>query len=478
MMRLAAAPKPASPVLPAPPLKAPRPAAVLPPADEAASAATAVPGDEDPPEALEALSAFMRQKPRRRRLGNGLWLISLPAPGDQVGVVLSAQMGARHDPAGQAGLGFALLQAMSLRSRYLDAQGHQALVEESGGRASLQLGEDFCAFTAQGPAAQLARLMWAVAERFGNAELDEAGLALARRRLAQARQAAQLAHPYARLDEAACAQGFLTHPYQRGLLGEPAGWAALSLDALRQHRGAWLRPDNAALIVTGRFDAAELDRLAETLFGSLRAPVQAAGEQQRWVEPARPASQSLVLQGWRAPLPAVALVWQLPPADSPERPLWELAQAVLGQGRSGRLVETLVQEQGVAHSLVLQLRQHAQAGLLVARAVAARGQAAGPLLAALRRELLRLAEEPISAPELDKARRLLRVQLQRDALDPVALAGHLARQQWQQGGVLRSLQQSFEAWSAVDGAQIQRLWRERMLGAAWLSLSHPGGGDA
>ena len=194
-----------------------------------------------------------------------------------------------------------------------------------------------------------------------------------------------------------------------------------------------------------------------------------AAEAREFREARRPQSQTLTLSLARAPLPAAALVWQMPRADDPSTPMWQMARALLGLGRSGRLTDTLVDEKALAHPLSLRLEQHRDAGLMVVQALAAHGQTAAPLAQALQQEVLRLADEPVTDEELDKAKAMLR----RETLSVEWTADRLARAlgtAWAVRGDAGAPARDMAVWVKLSGAELQQFWRKQVVQAPVLTL--------
>lgn len=461
-------------------------------------------------------------------LPNGLQWLARRVPGSQAAVRVAYRVGARDDPPGRAGLSHLVLRALSAgASRYLEAGRFQRLLAQAGGSGGVQPDEDFSALDTLVPAHQLERVLWAEAERMSNPLLDEAALTLALAQLRQAHQQA-LMPPYARLEQAAVRQGYLLHPYQRGALGDPDQLADVGPAELKAFHAAHFRCDRALLVVSGEFDAEQLARWVQHHFGSIRPPLPGAGPSPSATlatsapspvasptpqspgpapappaspnaapssgsappvqEPRRPQSQTVRLALPRLPLPAAALVWQAPPAGDPQALHWQMAHALLGRGRSGRLTDTLVDEQGLAHQLSLRLVQHQQGGLLIAQGLGARGQSAAPLAEALKREVLRLPDEPISPEEFDKARALLRRAWQAREATPEALARTLSESWIRRGDPLAASTDlaALEPPAANRGAAqagltseaVQQLWRRLVVPAPVLTLLCDAGGAA
>ena len=454
-----------------------------------------------------------------QRLPNGLLWLARPVPGSQVAVRVVYRCGGRDDPTGRSGLSHLVLRLIAGASRYLEPGQFHRLIASAGGRTRIEIDEDFAALQTVVPAPQLERVLWAEAERMSNPRLDPDTLASARQQLRQAVQE-PLLNPYARLDLAVQRHGYLTHPYQRGALGDPEQLKDLDIDAVRAFHAARFGCDRALLVVTGAFDEGALARWVMHYFGSIRppmppsavtaapavsptasatpasglpalsssgsaavpvtppaaaspalpvAPAASVAEPRELRESRRPQSQTLKLSLAQAPLPAAALVWQVPRADDPSLPTWQLAQALLGLGRSGRLTDTLVDEKALAHQLSLRLDAHRDAGLLVAQALAAHGQTAAPLAQALQQEVLRLADEAITDEELGKAKALLR----RETLSAEWTADRLARAlgtAWAVRGDAGAAAKDMAVWIKLGGADVQQFWRRQVVQAPVLTL--------
>ncbi|UXH78709.1 M16 family metallopeptidase [Roseateles amylovorans] len=477
-----------------------------------------------------------------QRLPNGLHWLARPVPGALASVRVVYRVGARDDPTGRSGMTHLALRLTAGASRYLEPGQFHRLIAQAGGTTTLEIDDDFAALQSTVLAPHLERLLWAEAERMSNPRLDPDTLVRGR---AQLRQAAQqpLLQPYGRLDLAVQRHGYLTHPYQRGTLGDPDQLRDLDVEELRAFHAANFRTDRALLVITGAFDEGALARWVMHYFGSIRSPMGAAGSASAAVgssamasssssgnasavpapspkaelagsaaspgmsssaasaaasstpsgsagsaassnasgegreprEPReardarRPQSQTLKLSLPQAPLPAAALVWQVPRLDDASSPAWRLAHALLGRGRSGRLTDTLVDELAVAHHLNLRLVQHQQAGLLVAQALAAHGQTAAPLAAALLKEVLRLADEPVSDEELDKAKALLKREWQAGEWGASTLAKTLA-DAWVLRGDVSAPAKDAALWARLTADDVQQLWRRQVVQAPVLTL--------
>lgn len=405
-----------------------------------------------------------------QRLPNGLLWLARPVASTQAAVRVVYRCGGRDDPTGRSGMTHLVLRLVAGASRYLEPGQFNRLVASAGGRSGLEIDEDFAALQTVVPAHQLERVLWAEAERMSNPRLEPDALVTARQQLRQAVQAPQL-HPYARLDLAVQRHGYLTHPYQRGALGDAEQLKDLDIDTVRAFHANRFGCDRALLVVTGAFDEAAVSRWVMHYFGSIRPPMPpaTASEPVDVRESRRPQSQTQKLSLAQAPLPAAALVWQVPRADDPTLPIWQLAHALLGLGRSGRLIDTLVDEKALAHQLSLRLDTHRDAGLLVAQALAAHGQTSAPVAQALQQEVLRLADEPVTDEELNKAKALLRRQTLSDDWTADRLARSLGTA-WAVRGDAGAPAKDMATWVKLSGAEVQQFWRKQVVQTPVLTL--------
>ena len=123
----------------------------------------------------------------------------------------------------------------------------------------------------------------------------------------------------------------------------------------------------------------------------------------------------------------------------------------------------------MAHQLSLRLDAHRDAGLLVAQALAAHGQTAAPVAQALQQEVLRLADEPVTDEELNKAKALLRRQTLSDDWTADRLARSLGTA-WAVRGDAGAPAKDMAAWIKLSGAEVQQFWRKQVVQAPVLTL--------
>ena len=190
-------------------------------------------------------------------------------------------------------------------------------------------------------------------------------------------------------------------PLGREICGEEAGIRALPDETIRDFWRTTYRPANTVVAVAGDIDHETAVQLAANAFGTgngtvpgfAPAPALPAGE--RVLVGKRPTAQAQLVVG----LPALR-------RDDPDAWTLSLLNAVLGDGMSSRLFQSVREELGLAYDISSGLVDYADAGALEISA-GVDPDALDDALKAIIVELVRLRDEPIPADELERAKRYL-----------------------------------------------------------------------
>lgn len=340
----------------------------------------------------------------QRTLANGLQVIASPDPrAATVSVQVWYRVGGKDDPVGRSGFAHLFEHMMFKATKHMKAEQFDRLTEDVGGMNNAFTAEDMTGYEALVPSNHLERILWAEAERMSSLTVDQANFDSERLVVQEEFRQRVLAEPYGLLFNAMASEGFERHPYRRPVIGSIEDLNAATLDDVRHFHATYYRPDNAVLIVTGGFEPKQLDAWVDRYFGSLQRPATPI-PRVNVAEPRLARDRVVALSGANVPLPAALLIWQAPKVASPDTKALRVAQALLSAGESSRLNEALVYRQNIAQSAGFEAAQYADAGLLIAFAIAAGKQRAEHLVAPLMHEITRLAQGPISAAELDKVK--------------------------------------------------------------------------
>jgi zinc protease len=365
--------------------------------------ALAAPVAAQPPE-----TAVPRIDYQLRVLPNGLKLYSLRDPStSNVAIQMWYGVGSKNDPAGRSGFAHLFEHLMFKGTRDMPPEFIDRLTEDVGGSNNASTNDDYTNYFEVVPANHLERLLWAESERLGGLVVDEANFKSERAVVEEELRQRVLADPYGRLYSLDIPEAsFAVHPYHRPPIGSIADLDASTLDDVRGFHAVYYRPDNVSLIVAGNFDPAQLDAWVDKYFGPIPRPAGAI-PQVTAVEPARTGAKLVDAYGPNVPLPAVVLTYAAPEAASPDAAALQVLDAILTTGKSSRLYQSLVYRQRLAESVLSDADLRRQPGLFMVGAVMAGGKTPDQGEAALRAELDRLRETPVTTAELTAARNQL-----------------------------------------------------------------------
>jgi len=407
----------------------------------------------------------------QRTLANGLELIAVPdARAATVSVQVWYRVGGKDDPVGRSGFAHLFEHMMFKATRHMKAEQFDRLTEDVGGMNNAFTAEDMTAYESLVPSNHLERILWAEAERMSSLTVDQANFDSERKVVQEEFRQRILADPYGLLFNAMAPEGFEQHPYKRPVIGSIADLDAATLDDVRRFHAAYYRPDNAVLIVTGGFDAQQLDAWVDRYFGVLKRPSTAIARV-KVTEPLRSQDRVAALTGPNVPLPATLLIWQGPKAASPDTKALRVAQALLSGGESARFNEALVYRHNIAQSVGFETALYADAGLLVAYAIAAGKAQAEHLTAPLMREIARLARNPISAQELDKVKTGLLTAALVERETPQGRAHAIGEAVILQGDA-SAVNRELIDLQTVSAADVQRVLKHYVLNAKRVTINY------
>ena len=197
-------------------------------------------------------------------------------------------------------------------------------------------------------------------------------------------------------------QSYFWHGYSRPTIGARSDIEDAPFSALQAFHRKHYRPDNAALIVSGNFDAQRVLALASRLFVEARNPPSPKIASWTREETRATTNRSEIV------LPAgktiVASAWKLPGLGERQTYALDLGVAAICDEDWGSLRKDLVLERKVAVSVSCGTQIHRDYGLLIATASAGPQADAEALSQALREHVEAAATKGVTAPQLERAR--------------------------------------------------------------------------
>ncbi len=408
---------------------------------------------------------------RDRTLPNGLRVVTVE---DHSSPTVSVQVwygvGGKDDPAGRSGFAHLFEHLMFKSTRYLANEQFDRLTEDVGGSNNASTREDVTNYFEVVPSNHLQRLLWAEAERMSNLDVNEANFRSERAVVQEEYRQHVLADPYGRFFEALAPHSYQVHPYRRGVIGNIAELDAASLDDVRAFHRTYYRPDNALLVVAGDFDQAELDGWVDTYFGAIGRPATPI-PRVNVTEPERTRDSTYRETGPNVPLPAVALTWLGPTARSPDAAALHVASALLAEGDSSRLHESLVYRKEIAQHIGFSLDSTTDAGIIVAYAIGARGATPAALADALRAGIVKLATGPIPPAELAKVKLQMVTQELEERETPIGKGMAIGEAVMYRGDPAY-VNRELDELQAVTAADVQRVLRRYVLDGKQVTVEY------
>ena len=342
---------------------------------------------------------------KSRTLPNGMKVYySVDRTTPNVTVQVWYGVGAKDDPGGRSGFAHLFEHLMFKATRDLPSESFDRMTEDVGGFNNAFTANDTTAYYEVVPANHLERLLWAEASRLGSLVVDEASFKSERDVVKEELRQRVLANPYGRFFRIEIPKASYTvHPYKRPGIGSIEDLDAATIDDVLNFHATYYRPDNAALIVVGNFDEAQLNAWVDRYFGPLASPTSKM-PRVTVKEPARKGSKVVTAYAPNVPLPAVAITWQAPAASDPDTAALTVLDAILSGGKSSRLYNSLVYSQQIAQNAFSNNEGAAQPGLFYVAAIMAGGKSADEGEKALMAEIARLRDAPPTAAELAEAK--------------------------------------------------------------------------
>src|SRR5215217_6796856 len=272
---------------------------------------------------------------KSRVLPNGLKVFySTDRTTPNVTVQVWYSVGSKDDPNGRSGFAHLFEHLMFKATHDLPSETFDRMTEDVGGFNNAFTADDMTAYYEVVPANHLERLLWAEASRLGSLVVDEASFKSERDVVKEELRQRVLADPYGRFFRIEIPKAsYTTHPYKRPGIGSIEELDAATIDDVLAFHETYYRPDNAALIVVGNFDEAQLNGWVDKYFAPLKTPAKPL-PRVTVKEPARTQARTVTAYAPNVPLPAVAITWQGPAASDKDTAALTVLDAILAGGKS------------------------------------------------------------------------------------------------------------------------------------------------
>jgi len=284
-----------------------------------------------------------------------------------------------------------------------DAQKLAPFIESLGGQINATTLRDFAHVDLVVPSRYLERVLPVVTKAVFEASFTEQAcqreLAVVKREITDRRERADIY-----MDEMLWQLAYDKHPYGRPIGGSVEDVDKLSYETANQFYRRFYVPNNMTILAAGDVEPAWLHGRLKQLTATYQS------RDTKWQEPPLdpPLTQTRVkAEPVQREISLLSFAWRAPGIDDkPGVCATDLVYTLLGQSGVGRLITRLINDQKLVLSADVEFLTQKQPGLLTITAVVPVGREEEAQVAIVK-EMQRLATEPISDQELDRAKRLL-----------------------------------------------------------------------
>lgn len=336
-------------------------------------------------------------------LGNGMKL--LVRENHRSPVVVSQiwyKIGSSYEHIGITGISHVLEHMMFKGTAKHPAGEFSRIIAENGGSENAFTGRDYTSYFQQLEKSRLPIAFELEADRMRNLQLPADEFAKEVKVVMEERRMRTEDDPGAMTSERFMAAAFEVNPYHNPVIGWMDDLKSLTVDDLRDWYHTWYSPNNATLVVAGDVNPAAVLALAQKYFGDIKPSVLPTEKPRH--EP-KQLGERRIRVNLPAELPTLMMGYKVPSLRTADTP-WkayalDVLANVLDGGDSARISSELVRGKeiaagaGVGYDL---LARHET--LLTLQGTPAQKRTVAELEKALRKQIERLQNQPVSRAEL------------------------------------------------------------------------------
>ena len=355
-------------------------------------------------------------------LDNGLKVVlSVERTTPVAAVAVYYHVGFRNEPKARTGFAHLFEHLMFQGSQNLGKMEFIRLVQSNGGVLNGSTRFDLTNYFEIVPVHALETVLWAEADRMRGLHITAENLKNQQAVVINEVKVNVLNQPYGGfpwldLPQKANENWYNAHNFY----GDLADLEAASLDDVRKFFRSYYAPNNAALAVVGDIDVERTTSWIREYFGDI--PAAPPTLRPDIAEPRQEREKRFIARYARAPRPGLAVGYHAPPRTAHEYFALGLIDQILAQGKSSRLYQALVQDNGLTDEVSATLNPLGNMfnvegpTLYTVSLFHDRTTDPDTVLAAIDREIARLQTDPIDPAALQLARTKMRSALY-DALE-------------------------------------------------------------
>lgn len=334
-------------------------------------------------------------------LANGLRVFHLPSPGNPLAVVnLMYDAGSRDESPAQTG--FAHLFEHLMFGGSVNIPSYDEPLQMVGGENNAFTNTDITNYYIQLPLENLETAFWLESDRMLSLDFSQKSLDVQKGVVVEEFRQRYLNQPYGDAMHHLRALAYQKHPYQWPTIGlKTSHIEEAVLQDVKDFFFRHYRPNNAVLVVAADISTDQIRILAEKWFGPIPSgeiPSRHLPQEEKQTNARRKEVEAEV------PMTAIYLAFPMAGRMSLEFYSANLLTDILGHGKSARLVNTLVKEERIFHSLNAYVTGSIDPGLLIIEGKINPDQEVTAAELRLWDELRKLQASGFSAEEVEKVK--------------------------------------------------------------------------
>ncbi len=346
------------------------------------------------------------EAPTEAFLSNGMKVILLE---NHKAPIVSLQVwyraGSRNEQWGKTGLAHLMEHLMFKGTKKVPGGALSQTIEKNGGEFNAFTSSDYAAFFETLSSDRVQVALDLESDRMKNLVLSDRDFQTERMVVMEERRMRTEDNPEAFLLEQLNATAYQTQPYH----WPPVGWSEditrITLDDVRSFYRKYYDPSNAFIVVVGDFKRNDLLPRIEKAFGVV--PKGTAPERPHYEDPPQSGERRIVVER-PSRLASVVIGCHVPTVRSPDSYVLEVISAILANGKSSRLYDSLVTDKGLVIDADADYSPlNFDSGLFYISATLLPDKKTEEVEAAVNLELERLRNEPVEDTELEKAKNQL-----------------------------------------------------------------------
>jgi len=334
-------------------------------------------------------------------LDNGLRVIVHEDPNSAVAAVnIMYDVGSRDEAPEKTGFAHLFEHLMFGGSKHIPA--YDKALQQVGGDNNAYTTPDVTNYYCTLPAANLETAFWVESDRMLALSFAPQVLAVQQKVVIEEFKERYLNQPYGDVWLKLCDLAYTQHPYRWPTIGKEIGHIEnATIEEVKAFFYKFYVPNNAVLVVAGAVQCAEVKKLSEKWFASIPAgPVYQRALPQ---EPAQISTRSLRITA-DVPLDALYKAYHMPGRLSQDYPTVGLLVDILGEGKSSRLYEQLVDAKQYFNTIGAYTTETTDPGLCIISGSLNSGISFEVAEEAIEAIITTLQQQPISAQTLEKVK--------------------------------------------------------------------------